>query len=190
MTLWYDDFAIGDRFPYGSYTMDKAEMIDFATKWDPRDFHTDEAFGASTLFGSVTASGINTLAVYTKLLNEKTDDWAVRGALGYETLRFPRAVLPGDVLTGETEILETRLSKSRPGYGIVTLRDSLTNQDGNLVLELIPVALVERAAGLGGTLSERPSLLVAPDLIRGPDGGRLWHGPPARGRGDTVGRFR
>ncbi len=147
MTLWYEDFAIGDRFPYDSYTMDKAEMIEFAKKWDPRNFHTDEAFAESTLFGSVTASGINTLAVYTKLLNEKTSDWAARGAMGYEKLRFPRAVLPGDVLTGETEILETRLSKSRPGYGILRERDSLTNQNGELVLELFPTVLVERAPG-------------------------------------------
>ena len=147
MTLWYEDFAVGDTFPFGSYAMDKAEMIAFATQWDPRDFHTNEAFAASTLFGSVTASGINTLAVYTKLLNEKTGDWAARGALGYESLRFPKAVLPGDVLTGETEILERRLSKSRPGYGIIKVRDSLTNQDGNLVLELFPAVLVERTPG-------------------------------------------
>jgi acyl dehydratase len=147
MPLWYEDFAVGDRVQLDSYTIDKAEMIDFATQWDPRDFHVDEASPATTIFGSVTASGIYTQAIYTKLLNEKTSDWVARGALGYENLRFPRAVLPGDVLTGESEVLEKRLSKSRPGYGIMKVRDSLTNQHGELVLELFAAVLMVRAPG-------------------------------------------
>lgn len=147
MTLWYEDFTVGEVIAFGAYTMDKAEMIAFATQWDPRAFHIDEDFAVSTLFGSVTASGIHTLAVYTKLLNEQTGDWAARGALGYEPLRFPKAVLPGDTLTGETEVLEKRLSKSRPGYGIMKVRDSLTNQDGALVLELFVPVLMKRAPG-------------------------------------------
>lgn len=147
MTTWYEDLNVGDVIPYDSHTMDKASMIAFATAWDPRDFHVDEDFAKTTLFGAVTASGVNTIAVYTKLLNRKSGDWAVRGALGYEKLRFPAAVKAGDVLTGETEILTKRLSKSRPQYGIIKARDSLTNQDGALVLELFPSILFERAPG-------------------------------------------
>ena len=41
--------------------------------------------------------------------------------LGVDELRWPNAVRPGDVLTVETEILELRPSRSRPGHGIHSL---------------------------------------------------------------------
>lgn len=147
MDLWYEDLAVGDEVRLGSYTMDKAEMLAFARRWDPRPFHVDEDFAATTLYGGVTASSVLTFGVYTKLLNEKTGNWVARGALGYETTRFPAAVLAGDVLTGASEVIEKRLSQSRPGYGIIKTRDWLAKQDGKVVLEVVPAVLLVRKPG-------------------------------------------
>ena len=133
-----------DVIDYGTYTTDKAEMIEFASRWDPRPFHVDEEMAAGTLYGQLTASGVHTLAMFTTVCNRATSDWAVRGALGYEHLRFPAAVVAGDVLHGQTKVIAKRLSKSRPELGIVTTHETMTNQRGETVLDLKVSFLMER----------------------------------------------
>ena len=64
--------------------------------------------------------------------------------LGVDELRWPNAVRPGDVLTVETEILELRPSRSRPGYGIIRLRNVTTNQRGEVVQTMLASAMVPR----------------------------------------------
>jgi acyl dehydratase len=56
-------------------------------------------------------------------------------------------VRPGDVLTVETEILDLRPSRSKPGYGIIRLRNVTTNQHGEIVQTMLASALVPRRAG-------------------------------------------
>lgn len=143
MTTYYEDLEPGQIIAYGRYTATKPEMLAFARQWDPRPFHIDEAFAKTTLYGSLTASGIFTLAAFTKICNLGTAEFAVRGALGYEKLSFPAAVKPDDELTGQSEILGKRPSKSRPELGIIRSRDTMTNQRGEIVLDLTVAYLIE-----------------------------------------------
>jgi len=64
--------------------------------------------------------------------------------LGVDKVRWPNAVRPGDVLTVETKILDARLSRSRPRYGIIRLRNVTTNQRGEIVQTMLASALVRR----------------------------------------------
>ena len=64
--------------------------------------------------------------------------------LGVDELRWPNAVRPGDVLTVETEILELRPSRSRPGHGIIRLRNVTTNQRGEVVQTMLASAMVPK----------------------------------------------
>jgi len=144
MTRYYEDLTVGDLIDYGSYTTNKAEMIEFAKRWDPRPFHVDEAFAATTLYGEITASGVHTLAIFTNLCNRATGEWAVRGALGYKELNFPAAVRAGDVVSGKSTVKAKRVSKSRPELGIITTRETMTNQRGETVLDFTVSFLVER----------------------------------------------
>ena len=64
--------------------------------------------------------------------------------LGVDELRWPNAVRPGDVLTVETEILDLRPSRSKPGYGIIRLRNVTTNQGGEIVQTMLANAMVPR----------------------------------------------
>ncbi|MDH3234133.1 MAG: MaoC/PaaZ C-terminal domain-containing protein [Alphaproteobacteria bacterium] len=147
MDQYYEDLAVGDVIDYGSYTTDKMEMIEFARRWDPRPFHVDEAYAAGTLYGEITASGVHTLAIFTNLCNKATGHWAVRGALGYEHLNFPAAVRAGDVVSGKSTVMAKRTSKSRPELGIITTRETMTNQRGETVLDFTVSFLVERRDG-------------------------------------------
>jgi len=53
-------------------------------------------------------------------------------------------VRPGDVLTVDTEILELRASRSRPGHGILRLRNVTTNQRGEVVQTMLASAMVPK----------------------------------------------
>ena len=64
--------------------------------------------------------------------------------LGVDELRWPNVVRPGDVLTVETEIVDLRPSRSRPGYGIIRLRNVTTNQRGEIVQTMLASAMVPR----------------------------------------------
>jgi acyl dehydratase len=53
--------------------------------------------------------------------------------LGFDDVRFPAPVRLGDTVYGETTVLVKRLSRSRPGQGVVTFRHVARNQHGEIV---------------------------------------------------------
>ena len=70
--------------------------------------------------------------------------------LGMSQVRFHRPVYPGDTLYAESEVVEKRVSTSRPGWGVVTWRTVGRNQEGDVVVELKRSNLVRmRQAGKG-----------------------------------------
>ncbi len=120
----------------------------FAREYDPQAFHLDEAAAKETIFRGLTASGWHTAAVAMRLFvtcGLNPADGAV--GLGVDEMRWPEAVRPGDRLQAEIEILEARVSRSRPGFGIIRLRNTVRNQRGEVVLTLVAHALVRRREG-------------------------------------------
>jgi len=53
---------------------------------------------------------------------------------GIDDFRWPRPVRPGDELRVESEVLEMRPSRSRPDQGLIKVRTTALNQDGEAVL--------------------------------------------------------
>jgi acyl dehydratase len=53
-------------------------------------------------------------------------------------------VRPGDELRVECEVIEVRLSKSRPEQGLIKLRTTTLNQDGEAVLVYVANLVVPR----------------------------------------------
>jgi acyl dehydratase len=64
--------------------------------------------------------------------------------MGWDGLKLPYAVRPGDELDLETTVLEMRESKSKSDRGIVRTRVFLRNQRHEAVLECISNILVAR----------------------------------------------
>ena len=58
---------------------------------------------------------------------------AAIAGLGMTNLVNHAPVRPGDVLSHVNEVIDRRPSKSRPGTGIVTFRNTLSNQHGAAV---------------------------------------------------------
>lgn len=50
--VYRDDIAVGTDLPTGAYTVTAQEIVDFASRWDPRFFHADAEAAAEGCFGS------------------------------------------------------------------------------------------------------------------------------------------
>jgi acyl dehydratase len=142
--LYLDDLRVGQRFVSGTLLVDETEIKAFARKFDPQPFHLDEKAAKESLFSGLVASGWHTAAMTMRLFVQTLN--CAKGAigLGVDKLRWPNAVRPGDVLIVETKILRMRVSRSRPRYGIIRLRNVTTNQRGEVVQRMLASALVRR----------------------------------------------
>ncbi len=135
MTQRYlEDFAVGQTFGSGRIRVDKERIKSFAAEFDPQPFHLDEEAARDSIFRGLVASGWHTAAITMKLLveGELKPAGGLVGA-GFDEFRWPRPVRPGDELRVQSEVLEVRPSKSRPNQGLIKVRTTTLNQDGEVV---------------------------------------------------------
>jgi len=142
---YLEDFAVGQTFGSGQLRIDTEGITAFAAEFDPQPFHLDEETARSTIFGGLAASGWHTAALTMRLLVE-SDLKPVGGIVGagFDELRWPRAVRPGDELRVESEVLEVRPSTSRPERGLLKVRTTTLNQNGEAVQVAVGYLLVPR----------------------------------------------
>jgi acyl dehydratase len=141
---YFDDLKVGDRFKSQPVEVTGEEIIDFAREFDPQVFHLEPAKAEQTIFKGLIASGWHTAAITMRLFVQTLNFAEGAIGLGVDELRWPNPVRPGDSLTVETEIIDLRLSRSKPNYGIVRLRNVTTNQRGEIVQTMFANAMVPR----------------------------------------------
>jgi len=137
----FEDFPVGRRLVSRHQTVSAEEMIEFARRYDPQPFHL-VSDAEQNLLGGLAASGWLTAAVSMRLFIEMMD---VEGGIigrAIDELRWPAAVHPGDRLRVEIEILEARLSQSKPGYGLIRYRSLTKNQEKKVVQSFIALAIL------------------------------------------------
>jgi acyl dehydratase len=142
---YLEDLAVGQTFRSGTVTVEPERVVSFAAEFDPQPFHLDEEAAAGSLFGGLVASGWHTAALTMRMLVES--DLKVAGGLigvGVDEIKWPRPVLPGDTLRVESEILDVRPSRSQPGRGLVRVRNTTLNQNGQPVMVQIANLIVPR----------------------------------------------
>jgi acyl dehydratase len=124
----------GQTFGSERLKIDKERMKAFAAEFDPQPFHIDEETARHTVFRGMAASGWHTAALTMRLLveSELKPAGGLIGA-GFDELRWPKPVRPGDELHVQSEILEVRPSKSRPEQGVIKVRTTTLNQNGEPV---------------------------------------------------------
>ncbi len=146
MSVYYEDLAVGQTFRAGPLVMDRDRLVAFATEFDPQPQHLDEALAKASQFGELVASGWHTAALTMRLIIDGAGPEFAAGAAGagIESLSWPVPVRPGDALSAESEILELRVSRSRPDRGVMKMRTITTNQDGTVVQSITATILVPR----------------------------------------------
>lgn len=143
--LSFNDVRVGNRFTSDCYMVDENAIIAFAREFDVQPFHVDRAAANESVFGALAASGWHTAAIAMRLFTTGPLQF-VGGAigLGVDELRWPVAVYAGDTVQLETEIIETRKSRSKPSHGIIRIRNMMRNQKGAVVLTYTANAMVQR----------------------------------------------
>ncbi|WP_457584367.1 MaoC family dehydratase [Ensifer canadensis] len=136
--LYFEDFSEGRRFDYKPVEMKPSDMIAFAGEFDPQPMHLDEEAGKLSILGGLSASGWHTSAVGMRMmLDAFMGQSSSQGSPGIDFMDWRKPVIAGDVLTGFSQVLEARRSKSKPSLGIVKFRNEIVNQNGE------PVAVSE-----------------------------------------------
>ena len=141
---YFDDLQTGDLFHFGPYHVTRDELLEFNARWDPLPIHMNDAAARARGLNGITASGQYTLCIKQKMLNGAPWTDAVIGALGFDELRFPHPVYPGDDISLTIECLALRGSNSKPDRGIVKFAFGLTNQDGVAVLTYLDTVMFAR----------------------------------------------
>ncbi|TFH32912.1 MAG: dehydratase [Myxococcales bacterium] len=144
--LYFEDIGVGDfKASTDDYVLTAAEIIEFCGKWDPLPFHVDEQAAAATPVGKLFTSAVHSMAIAIRLGHQmQIEPTATVMGLGWDEVRFRTPACVGDALRVRGEIIETRLSESQPGLGIVRSELKLTNQRGETVIEFKAAALIRR----------------------------------------------
>jgi len=143
--LYLEDFEVGQVFRTKHLRVDVADIVRFAAEYDPQPFHLDEDAAKRSVFDGLAASGWHTAALTMRLLVDS--ELRIAGGLiglGFEEMRWPRPVRPGDELRVESEVLEKRESKSRPQQGLLKMRNSTLNQRDEPVQISVGTLIVPR----------------------------------------------
>src|ERR1700738_1145734 len=153
---FFEDIEVGQRRELGSFTFTADLIKKFAAQFDPQRFHLDEEEGRKSLFGGLAASGWHVGSVCMKLLvadgqrqakealtrGEKIAIWGP--SPGFRELRWIKPVLAGDTISYASEGESLRSSSSRPECGLLQIRNTGTNQRGELVFSVLAMAFVPR----------------------------------------------
>ncbi len=131
---FFEDYAEGSLYEFGPITVDEAEIISFARRFDPQTMHVDPVKAASGPFQGLIASGWHTIGLMMRLFVEHyLSDVASLASPGVDEVRWLRPVRPGDRLRLRVTVVSARRSRSKPDRGIVTSALEAINQQGEVV---------------------------------------------------------
>jgi len=151
MIRYLEDFEPGQKFGSEQLSVEATRIKSFAAEFDPQPFHLNEDSARETFFKGLAASGWHTAAMTMRLLvdSELKPAGGIIGA-GFDEMRWPRPVRPGDELHVESEVLEVRPSKSRPDQGVIKVRTTTLNQNGEPVQLFVGNLIVLRRSTSSG----------------------------------------
>lgn len=133
--LWFDELEVGQVFRHAiRRTVTETDNLLFSTlTHNPAQLHLDAEYMKSSDYGRIIVNSIFTLGLMVGVSVGDTTLGTAVANLGWDEVRFPAPVFVGDTLRIETEVVDLRESRSRPGAGIVTFAHRAFNQDDVLV---------------------------------------------------------
>ncbi len=144
--IFYEDMTVGDEQTFGATVVDKDEVIEFASRYDPQPFHLNEEIAKMSVFGKLCASGWHTCAMTMRMMVDKlmADGVAGMGSPGVKDIAWPKPVFPGDTLTVFMKITEKRTSKSRPNIGLVTFESTVKTDRDTVAMTMAGTMMILR----------------------------------------------
>jgi acyl dehydratase len=146
----FDEWQLGDRIEHPiRRTVTETDNLLFSTlTHNPQPLHIDAEAARASEFGQILVNGTFTFSLMVGLTVAETTLGTLIANLGYDKLVMPKPVFLGDTLRVESEVVELRSSKSRPGAGIVTFEHRAINQRDEIVCSCLRMALL-KGSGAG-----------------------------------------
>lgn len=142
---YFEDFTAGKVYEFGSRTVTKEEIVEFARQFDPQPFHLDEEAAHNTIYGGLIASGWHTCSICMRLaVDGLLKDCDTLGSGGLDELRWIKPLRPGDTVAARLRVLESIPSKSKPDLGKVAVTFELINQRSELIMDFSEKILFRR----------------------------------------------
>ena len=131
---YFEDFFVGQQVPLGSRSVSEAEIIAFASQFDPQPFHLDHDAAAASMYGAVIASGWHTCSLMMRMVVDgMMATSSSMGSPGLDKVRWILPVRAGDTLTVSYVTTAVKASASKPDRGVVWSMWRALNQHGELV---------------------------------------------------------
>lgn len=142
--LYYDELEVGARYLHrpGRTATEVDNVLFSSLTMNAQALHLDTAFSETQPFGQRLMNSMWTLATMVGASVTQITQGTLVAQLGLTDISFPAPLFHGDTLSTETEIVDKRLSASRPGQGIVTMRHTGRNQRGEVVALATRTALM------------------------------------------------
>jgi len=145
MTLTFDDFRPGRFGTFGPSHVTREEIIAFASEFDPQPMHLDEDAASRSMLKGLSGSGWHLCAIVMRMMFDGfIGDTASLGSPGVNELRWLAPLRPGDDLMLDVDVVEARVSRSRPETGIVTFKCVARNASGQALCEMVSPIMVRR----------------------------------------------
>ena len=135
---FFEELEVGQiiRHAQGRTITEMDNTLFCALTMNTQPLHLNEDFASHSQFGKRIVNGIFTMGLVVGLTVSDLTEGTVVANLGYDHVQHPNPVYHGDTIYVETEILEKRLSTTKPDRGIVRLKHRGKKPDGTLVCEL------------------------------------------------------
>jgi len=140
---YFEDYIPGAVHEFGIIDVDESDMIAFACRFDPQPFHADPEAAKQSVFGGLIASGWYTASLMMRLfVDHYLSHVASLSSPGVDELRWLKPVRPGDSISLQVTVSETKRSRSKPDRGIVHSYIEVLNQDGETVMSMKAINLL------------------------------------------------
>jgi acyl dehydratase len=148
MKLTFEDFKPGYFGTFGPHHVSREDIIEFASEFDPQPMHLDDEAANRSLLKGLSGSGWHMCSLLMRICWDGfIHNVASAGSPGVDEVRWVSPLRPGDDLTIQVEVLETRESKSRPDVGFVHIKNDMRNASGQtLLLGTLPLMVLRRSA--------------------------------------------
>ncbi|WP_234391462.1 MaoC family dehydratase [Nocardia suismassiliense] len=143
--MWFEELETDVLYEHRpGRTMTETDNVLFSTlTMNPQGLHIDAAYSdAQEPFHQRLVNSLFTLGTMVGLSVAHLTQGTTVANLGFTEVKFPAPLFHGDTVYAETVVLDKRVSKSRPGEGIVTFRHTARNQHGTVVAVAVRNAMI------------------------------------------------
>ena len=129
--LFWEDFPEGAEDTIGPYQITRADIIAYASRYDPQPFHLDEEAAKASMIGQLCASGWHLMTFLWERADAEDEKIAFTDRLHIEECRWKLPIFPEDRLTIRRTCLERRPPAKGAASGVCLFRWDVLDQEGS-----------------------------------------------------------